>query len=234
MYNEKETEIIIKELGSRIKKARELKKWYQEDLAERVGLSRNTILNYEKGSRKIRIDDLIKIANALQVSIEYLTGEKGAHDPAKAERMVELPLLSMAAVASCGAGNGLYGVDMSNTESISIAQSTFSNYSEVQKPFAIKTEGDSMEGAGVLEGSIAIINPAEEVRSGEIALVCVDDSWLIKWVVYKPNGDIELCPANPNYQTIIVDKEYATDPSWFRIIGKVVKTITENKLRNAF
>lgn len=160
MYNEKETEIIIKELGSRIKKARELKKWYQEDLAERVGLSRNTILNYEKGSRKIR--------------------------------------------------------------------------SEVQKPFAIKTEGDSMEGAGVLEGSIAIINPAEEVRSGEIALVCVDDSWLIKWVVYKPNGDIELCPANPNYQTIIVDKEYATDPSWFRIIGKVVKTITENKLRNAF
>lgn len=214
---------IKKEIGERIKQIREGLNMKQIDLAELVGLSRNTILNYEKGKRDVTARDLVAIAHVLGVSFAYLIGEKGAEaTSARIKKMIEVPLLSMAAVASCGVGNGLYGVDMSTVETINIPQSTFSTYDENRKPFGITTEGNSMEGAGLEEGSIAIINPAEEVRSGDMALVCLDDNWFIKWVVYKPNGEIELRPANSNYQPITVEKEFVTDPSWFRIIGKVV------------
>jgi len=214
---------IKKEIGERIKEIREGLYMKQVDLAELVGLSRNTIINYEKGRRDVTARYLVAIAHALNVSFAYLIGEKGAEaTSARIKKMVDIPLLSIAAVASCGVGNGLYGVDMSTAETISITQSTFSTYSEDRKPFGITTEGNSMEGAGITEGSIAIINPAEEVRSGDMALVCLDDNWFIKWVIYKPNGEIELRSANSNYQPITVDKEYASDPSWFRIIGKVV------------
>ena len=214
---------IKKEIGERIKEIREGLYMKQVDLAKLVGLSRNTIINYEKGRRDVTARYLVAIAHALNVSFAYLIGEKGAEaTSARIKKMVDIPLLSIAAVASCGVGNGLYGVDMSTAETISITQSTFSTYSEDRKPFGITTEGNSMEGAGITEGSIAIINPAEEVRSGDMALVCLDDNWFIKWVIYKPNGEIELRSANSNYQPISVDKEYASDPSWFRIIGKVV------------
>jgi phage repressor protein C with HTH and peptisase S24 domain len=210
---------IKKEIGERIKEIREGLYMKQVDLAELVGLSRNTIINYEKGRRDVTARDLVAIAHALNVSFAYLIGEKGAEaTSARIKKMVDIPLLSIASVASCGVG----GVDMSTVETISITQSTFSTYSEDRKPFGITTEGNSMEGAGITEGSIAIINPAEEVRSGDVALVCLDDNWFIKWVIYKPNGEIELRSANSNYQPITVDKEYASDPSWFRIIGKVV------------
>ena len=226
---------IKKEIGERIKEIREGLDMKQVDLAELVGLSRNTIINYEKGRRDVTARDLVAIAHVLDVSFAYLIGEKGAAaTSARIKKMVDIPLLSIAAVASCGVGNGLYGVDMSTVETISITQSTFSSYDENKKPFGITTEGNSMEGAGITEGSIAIINPAEEVRSGDMALVCLDDNWFIKWVIYKPNGEIELRPANSNYQPITVEKEFVTDPSWFRIIGKVVKIITENVPRKAF
>ena len=226
---------IKKEIGERIKEIREGLDMKQVDLAELVGLSRNTIINYEKGRRDVTARDLVAITHVLGVSFAYLIGEKGAEaTSARIKKMVDIPLLSIAAVASCGVGNGLYGVDMSTVETISITQSTFSSYDENKKPFGITTEGNSMEGAGITEGSIAIINPAEEVRSGDMALVCLDDNWFIKWVIYKPNGEIELRPANSNYQPITVDKEFVTDPSWFRIIGKVVKIITENVPRKAF
>ena len=226
---------IKKEIGERIKEIRERLEMKQVDLAELVGLSRNTIINYEKGRRDVTARDLVAITHVLGVSFAYLIGEKGAEaTSARIKKMVDIPLLSIAAVASCGVGNGLYGVDMSTVETISITQSTFSSYDENKKPFGITTEGNSMEGAGITEGSIAIINPAEEVRSGDMALVCLDDNWFIKWVIYKPNGEIELRPANSNYQPITVDKEFVTDPSWFRIIGKVVKIITENVPRKAF
>lgn len=227
---------ISKEVGEKIKTLREGINMKQIDLAELVGLSRNTIINYEKGRRDVTARDLVAIAHALGVSFAYLIGEKGAEiTSARVKKMIDIPLFSMAEVALHGGGNALGDVNMSTTtETINITQSTFSTFDEDNKPFGITTEDNTMEGAGITEGSIAIINPAEEVRSGEMGLVCVDDNWFIKWVIYKPNGDVELRPANSNYQPITVDKEFANNPVWFRIIGKVVKTITENIPRKAF
>lgn len=91
-----------------------------------------------------------------------------------------------------------------------------------------------MEGAGLEEGSVAVINPAEDVISGDMALVVWNDNWFVKWVVWNPDGSVELRSANPNYATITVDKEYAADTNWFRIVGKIVSIIKRSKPRRAF
>lgn len=62
----------LKLVGNQIKKQRELKKLTQEELAEKVGLSRNYISFLERGTKAPRLETLINIANALGVSANTL------------------------------------------------------------------------------------------------------------------------------------------------------------------
>jgi transcriptional regulator with XRE-family HTH domain len=52
-----------------IKEVRCLADVTQTELARRSGLARSTIVNYETGRRIPRVDDLERIANALEVDI---------------------------------------------------------------------------------------------------------------------------------------------------------------------
>lgn len=148
--------------------------------------------------------------------------------------LIEVPLLTIANAASCGAGNGLYGVISESTENIFVERQAFNYIDETRKPFAVPIEGDSMIGAGLEEGANAVINPADEVLSGDTALVCLDGNWLIKWIVYNPDGSVDLKPANPNYKTTHIETAYTSDPSWFRIIGKVVRIVNTSRPKRAF
>jgi transcriptional regulator with XRE-family HTH domain len=62
--------------SDRFKMLREQRGWTQDDAAERLGISRSTIAGYESGTkaRVPREDMLIKIADAFDVSIDYLLG----------------------------------------------------------------------------------------------------------------------------------------------------------------
>ena len=58
--------------GERIKTARLKKNLSQEQLGLLVGVSDVSICGYEKGIRKPTIDKLIKLAETLDVTLEYL------------------------------------------------------------------------------------------------------------------------------------------------------------------
>lgn len=70
--------------------------------------------------------------------------------------------------------------------------------------------------------------------NGDAALISCDGSWMIKWVIFCPDGSVELRPANPNYSPTRIEAAYAADPSWFRIIGKVVATVKKGFPKRAF
>ena len=61
-------------LGIRIKQARENAGFTQEQLAERIGISRATIARYESGEIEPKLKNLIAIAEQLQISTDYLLG----------------------------------------------------------------------------------------------------------------------------------------------------------------
>lgn len=58
----------------RLKAARELRKWNQSDLASQAGMPPSSIAHFESGSRKPSFDTLRRLANALEVTTDYLLG----------------------------------------------------------------------------------------------------------------------------------------------------------------
>lgn len=58
----------------RLKAARDLRGWSQSDLGTRADLPPSSIAHFESGSRKPSFDTLRKIANALEVTTDYLLG----------------------------------------------------------------------------------------------------------------------------------------------------------------
>lgn len=225
-------------MENNIRLARKQKGLGQKELAEKIGVALDTVSRWENNVREPKISDIKNIAHVLGVSVDYLLAntqeEKQSESNVRNTKMLEIPLLDIATAASCGVGNGLSGVDLQAGETIFIEYSDLQRYDDLRKPFAIHTEGDSMEGAGLEEGSVAVINPAEDVLSGDMALIVWNDNWFVKWVVWNPDGSVELRSANPNYATITVDKEYASDANWFRVVGKVVSIIKRSKPRRAF
>lgn len=58
----------------------------QQELANKAGLSRNTIVNFEKGRRLPRVDDLKRIATALGVNPSVLMQSKDDSNPQEPAR----------------------------------------------------------------------------------------------------------------------------------------------------
>lgn len=62
-------------VGERIKQLRKLKKITQQELANKAGLSNMTIYHIEKGNKQPSADTLAKIADVLNVSVDFLMGK---------------------------------------------------------------------------------------------------------------------------------------------------------------
>jgi len=73
---------ISEEVGQRVKKFRKERGLSQEKLAEKLDVSRPVVSQIEKGKRKIKVEDVFKLAEILDFSIEELIGTK---DPIKVE-----------------------------------------------------------------------------------------------------------------------------------------------------
>lgn len=62
-------------LGSRILELLEAEGMSQKELARRIGSSNGTVCRYISGSRKPHQEMLLRIAQAFNVSVDYLLGE---------------------------------------------------------------------------------------------------------------------------------------------------------------
>lgn len=67
--------------------------------------------------------------------------------------------------------------------------------------FFARVEGDSMQGEGITEGDILVVDKAVEPFDGCLAVAYVDGEFTLKRVRMKV-GRILLVPANPRYPTI--------------------------------
>ena len=63
-----------KKIGQRIKKLREEIGMSQQCLADRLGILRPTISQMENGERKVTAEELIKLSQILNTSVQYLMG----------------------------------------------------------------------------------------------------------------------------------------------------------------
>ncbi|TPI53308.1 helix-turn-helix transcriptional regulator [Mesorhizobium sp. B3-1-3] len=67
----------------RLRKAREIRGWSQSDLATNAGMPSSSIAHFETGTRKPSFDTLRRLANALDMTTDFLLGR--VEDPGLAE-----------------------------------------------------------------------------------------------------------------------------------------------------
>jgi SOS regulatory protein LexA len=72
--------------------------------------------------------------------------------------------------------------------------------------FLLQVSGDSMTGAGIMEGDLVIIEKAREPKTGDIVIAEVDGDWTMKYF-RKKGRQIILEAANPKYPDIIARTE---------------------------
>jgi transcriptional regulator with XRE-family HTH domain len=71
-------------VGERIKKRRAELTWTQDQLAQKAGISKSFLSDLENGKRSVGAENLLDIARALGVSIDFLmTGEASKDQPAE-------------------------------------------------------------------------------------------------------------------------------------------------------
>ena len=63
---------LLNQIGQRIRKHRERSRLSQEQLAERADVSSQTISTAETGKKRLRVENIIKICEALEISPDYL------------------------------------------------------------------------------------------------------------------------------------------------------------------
>lgn len=80
MSNERTPSALFQE---RLRAARELRRWSQGELAEKASMPPSSIAHFESGSRKPSFDTLRRLANALEVTTDYLLGR--VDDPTLAQ-----------------------------------------------------------------------------------------------------------------------------------------------------
>jgi len=86
--------------------------------------------------------------------------------------------------------------------------------------FAVKVRGDSMSGAGIMDGDMAIIEKHNVVQNGEIAVAVVDEAVTLKRF-FRENSRIRLQAENPAYKPIFCQD--------VRILGRLTQIIRTYK-----
>lgn len=67
--------------------------------------------------------------------------------------------------------------------------------------FALIVRGDSMKGAGVMDGDTAILEKSETAENGDIVVAMINDGYTLKRF-FKRNKNIKLQSENPDYYPI--------------------------------
>lgn len=213
--------------SSKLVKIREERGFSQAYLAKKSKISRNTIINYEDGSRTPTIEMLAKIAEALGVDMTYFFDSERSIGIKEFMDIIAIPVLSPEVTACCGTGIPSMDITSAATETVPILKSALGTYiDDMRPPFAISTDGDSMAAWGIPNGSKVVINPAENVNNMDIALVCYWGKLAIKRVKKTKDEGVELLSADG--QAIKVSKDEIEDGA-FSVWGKAMVEISKIK-----
>lgn len=194
--------------NERLKTLRIQRKMTQSELAKKIYISQPAYSKYEVGTASPNPETLSKIADALDVSVDYLLGSDS--QPAR-PGYIRIPVLGRVA-----AGIPIDAIeDVIDWEDISTAAAGDGEY------FGLQIKGHSME-PKISDGDVVIVRRQPDVDSGDIAVVLVNgDDATVKRIKKSPQG-VTLIPSNPAYEPMYyTNAEIESLP--VQILGRVVE-----------
>jgi len=169
---------------NRIKLLREKMNISQEELAQKLELSKGIISLYENDKRKPSYDVLMKLSELFNCSMDYIIGND-------TNTLVNVYSSVHAGILSEMIENIVDTEEIS--EKMANSDKTY---------FGIKVKGDSMS-PKYLEDDTLIIEKASNCESGQDCIVAVNgNEAFLKRVFINENG-ITLQALNPNYEPLI-------------------------------
>ena len=201
--------VIKMTTGERIKMLRKEHNLTQEELGAKIGVQKAAIQKYEKGN--IKRDSLIKLAQCLDTSPEYLLGWEDMPnnvEVADTSNYVNIPIIGrVAAGLSCFAETNITDYEPVNKNDV-----------RGDEPFVfLRVVGDSMYPL-FMEGDLVLVRCQSSVDSGSYAVVMIDEEdGVVKKIVYGPDF-IELHSINPMYPVRRFENE---DVTRIRVFGLV-------------
>lgn len=189
----------------RIKEYRRAHGMTAKQLAECVGVAESTMSLYENGKREPDFETLLRIAVALDASVDALLGVKNA------QTGVKIPVYGAVA-----AGVPIAAItDIEDYEEITEGMAATGEFA------ALRIRGDSME-PRMAEGDVVIVRVQDSVESGDIAIVLVDGEDATCKRVMRTEEGLVLVSTNPKYAPMFYsNRELAAGR--VRIFGKVVE-----------
>jgi len=197
--------------GDRIKFLREKEYTERSGLADKIGLTYHALSKYETSEREPDFQTLIKIADYFNVSTDYLLG--------RSDELIDSPI-SYSKLPILGT---IYsGIPI-------LAKENIEGYLEVpndmRADFVLQVKGDSMIGAGILDGDLAICREAAVPENGQI-IVTVHDKGSLSEAILKfymnGNGNPVLRAANPNCADIDYTDGYRTAGIMVALVRKEI------------
>ena len=179
--------------GKKLRELRKLEGWTQEQVAKKLGITKQTYSHYENENRKPSLDMIKELAAVYQVNIDDIFSD---------EDKEEVTNRTIPLIGTICAGDGLLA--QQNIEEY--IQYPFPN--KRQPDFALRVKGDSMIGAGIEDGDIVYMRYAQWADyNGQIVAALINDNEegtlkRMKWSSESPK--IQLIPENDEYQTIEV------------------------------
>ena len=194
-----------------------------------TGISTSTLSSWKTGKYTPKADKLSMIAAYFDVSLEFLQGKTPIRKPDKPqwqdmdeyesemdEKPAYIPVKILGRVA---AGMPIYADE--NIEGYTHIEWKRTNRDDV---FALIVSGDSMEPL-IHRGSLIIVEPTNDVESGEIAVVIINGDEGVCKRVQKLNNGIMLSSVNSEYGPMFFSiKDIEQLP--VRIIGRVIESRT--------
>lgn len=195
-------------IGTTIRELRKQRGLSVPKLAALLSLSQSYLYDLEHDRRVPSVPILQRLAEFFHVTADELmtsstpenknaptdvAGEgDGTRRKISMEDWIRVPIVSREWIACCG--NGISAAEITNMDEgfVLVDRAKFYRFDDMRRPFAIWCDGDCLESAGIKDGYLAVINPAEDVMPGAIALVSIGNSLSLKRVNFMPNGDVIL------------------------------------------
>ena len=209
-------------MGSILKQLRESKGLLQKDVADKIGIYPNAISRYELDKTTPSMETLYKLAELYDVPLGYITGQ---NDPDVSVRSVYdkvgMPVgAQIPVIGVIRAGFPIFAEE-------NIEGYEFSTVSNPDEYFYLRVRGDSMIGAGIKDGSLALIHKQDFAENGQIVAVLVDGENATLKRFRQQGNTILLQPENNEYDPIILPISEFSESGYARILG-VCEAVTIN------
>ena len=194
--------------NERLKTLRIQRKMTQSELAKKIYISQPAYSKYEVGTASPNPETLSKIADALDVSVDYLLG---SDSQTARPGYIRIPVLGRVAA----------GIPIDAIEEVIDWEDISAEVAGDGEYFGLQIKGHSME-PKISDGDVVIVRRQPDVDSGDIAVVLVNgDDATVKKVKKSPQG-VTLIPSNPAYEPMYYSND-EIESLPVQILGRVVE-----------